>query len=175
MKITNLGSLLGFVLISIVWMSEARASTQQLFTVSSDFKSGAVHVALNVDDATGEIAGLYVDNDYYTANEIRSGSDLKLDGVDNSHKPLRIVAAGVSTTTGGRLVLNYLHNGITGSRPNYAMDLRREGNQWRVFPPGDSRPIASLYLTKNTTFGQVIGIDTIRTTLGAPVTAIAMN
>lgn len=160
MKIVKLVLIASFALMT---MSQARADyeKQHIFDVTSDFRGGATPVSADIDPSTGEIVGLDVAGDYYSASELRSPTVIQIDGTDNSRKPLQIAAPTVNVNTGGTIDLIYLHDGIRGDFEHLYLSLRKDGDTWHVYANGNGSPVTALHLTKNSILGKVIGIGSI--------------
>lgn len=64
---------------------------------------------------------------------------------------------------GGTFTLKYLTSGITGSYGTTELELQRLGNNWRIWVSDNSgrRPVAQIFLQKNTFLGNVIGIKRV--------------
>ncbi|MBI3542993.1 MAG: hypothetical protein HY075_06950 [Deltaproteobacteria bacterium] len=172
MKIKTLSWVLGLLLTLTVALNEVRAGEQFLFSVGGEMTSKWTNVSVRVDDGSGELVGLVVDHDFYAAREVLSGAKLRIDGVDNSRDVLKIRAPGLDTRTGGSLTLTYLHDGMSNSYRDYPMVLKRNATAaWKVYLPGQSKSISSLYMTKHTFFGKLIGIDAIRASFATSLAA----
>lgn len=113
-------------------------------------------------NAEGALTGLRIDDDCYNEAALRAGILIRIDGVDDDYKALRLSAATVNAATGGTLTLRYLQNGISNHYRNFNMNLRRVDGQWKLFTRQNAlQPIRSLWMRENTFLGELVGIDGI--------------
>ncbi len=133
---------------------------QQLFNVEREGKSTKTPV-LVLTDANGDVTGLRVDRDNYSAAQLHSETLIHIDGVKDSDKVLYLSGANVDTKTGGTLTMRYLHDGVAGKYYTLALNLsRNENNTWTVKVAG--KPIKALRMTNNTViFIGTIGIEAV--------------
>lgn len=69
-----------------------------------------------------------------------------------------------SAVTGGTISLDYLHNGITGSRRNYDLNLTKVAGKF-VLSTMDGQKVNNLFFVGNRIVGKVVGIKEVRATL----------
>lgn len=146
-------------------VSEARAADQHLFSVASEIKKEIINVRVRTDDATGEIIGMYVAEDYYKADEIRAGTNLRLDGIDREDA-LHLKTNQFDTNTGGTLTITFLKNGKDGVYRTFNIALYRKGDAWKAYAPGDDRPIVQLFMKRQSWLGITVGIAAIKPIVG---------
>jgi hypothetical protein len=146
---------------------------RQLFQVTSDVSKGVLDVKVLLN-AQSELLGLrYITESgsilSFNLNQLASGGDLFKSG---KRSVVKIIGRSLSPSTGGRLELIYLENGITNSYSKFNMMLVNSGNgsekNWEIetLPSENGRGEPGRKFTKmglkgNWFFGTVIGIQEI--------------
>ena len=163
--------LVGWVLITefaaAAFSIDLHASEQELFKVTSDMRDTPIDVRLKTDDATQEVVGMLVDDDFYSAKEIMAGTKIRVKGVDSTQDVLRLKAPGADLKSGGKLVMTYLRDGSLGEKDpkRYAeLELNLKNiapGAWAVYSGNSGRPVSVLHMVKNTFAFILIGIDKI--------------
>lgn len=144
----------------------AHAGRQHLVFVGSEGRSGWTQVKV-VTDANGALVGLDVGGDEYSAEQIRTGAWIKVDGVDHP-RVLQIKASpSTSVASGGMVTFKYLYDGRgDGTYRKVEFELKPVNGRWKLLTPGNDTPVSSLYMRKHraTIFNVVVGISRISVT-----------
>lgn len=143
-------SLTFFLMISI---ANANADIQNVAKITNEEDKGIIGLELITDD-NKDITHLKlifknekneVDSvDKYTAEKAANGIVLyKVDGRD----VVKLKSDNFSSHQGGEIELDYLYNGITGSRGLKKLDLSRDGDVWKL--NDDGKDITKLHFVSN--------------------------
>lgn len=76
-----------------------------------------------------------------------------------SHKVLKLVSPNFTAYQGGNITLDFLYNGVTGSRGSTDFDLVRSGQDWQLYK--NNRKVNLIKIIKNTKLGKDLGIKRI--------------
>lgn len=79
---------------------------------------------------------------------------------ESGREVIKLRSSNFASHQGGDVVLDYLYNGITGSRGTLELDLSRNGDTWELSSNG--KKIKSLHFVKNKKMWQVVGIKYIQ-------------
>ena len=149
-----------------VYNYSAYAASQKLVTVTNDEDSDVIHMLLNLDankDVTNfqmktfTSGGKQINNQVFATEKAYSGVVIyKKDKRDI----VKLVSKNFASHQGGDVTLDYLYNGITGSRGQFDFDLRRDGDTWSLYVNG--RKATKLHFVSNKkTFVGTIGVKDI--------------
>lgn len=164
MKLKNviLGTLICWMLATLTG-THARAGRQFLVNVGSEMKKGWTPISVAYDDATFNLIGLYVDNDFYSAKEIQKGTKIRIDGIDNSRDVIKLQGPALNEASGGAVKLIYLHDGRNDIYRSVSLAIKRPNPKyWSMHLPNDDRAISSFYLTENTFLGFTVGVKEVK-------------
>lgn len=76
-----------------------------------------------------------------------------------SHEVLKLISPNFTPEVGGNVILDFLYNGISGSRGSLDVDLVREGDEWQVYK--NNVKISKLSIKKKKVLGKEVGIKRI--------------
>ena len=156
-----------FLMVSFSHASENTKGAQKLASIVND-EDGGVIVLEILTDHYADITHLKLvykderqmvtDNDLYTANKAAAGVVLyKVDNLD----VVKLRSPNFSTHQGGEIILDYLVNGVTGSRALKKLDISRNGDVWSLNEAG--KKIKKLHFVSNKkAFIGTIGIKEIK-------------
>ncbi len=92
------------------------------------------------------------------------GSELDSEGITvkklDEYNVVILRSSNIHASYGGQLELDFLYNGITGSRGSFEMSLEREGNTWKLYQGKKSMTHIHMYSKKK--FWKTIGIKAIK-------------
>jgi hypothetical protein len=147
--------------------------TSILFSVLISAEDLKILAVKNTDDGT--LYDLYLETDQdvnaiglklydrdldewteYDVSDLRAGIAIKEEG---KHKVLLLKSNDFEKDRGGHFKLNYLYNGITGSRKEMPMKFDFNGSKWQVLHRG--RTINRLDFTLKKVWGKAIGIEQV--------------
>lgn len=139
-----------FLMLSV---TNATAATQNLATITNEEDSDLITLQLKTDE-NSDITHLKLifktkdnkvyDTDLYKAQTAADGIVLyKLDKRDI----VKLKSPNFSTHQGGEIELDFLYNGITGSRDIKRLDLSRDGDKWSL--RNDSKKVTKLHFVSN--------------------------
>ncbi|MBI3555035.1 MAG: hypothetical protein HY074_02075 [Deltaproteobacteria bacterium] len=145
---------------------------QLVFNVTREGKKTVTPVKVTTDE-NGDLTGLLVDKDPYSATKLHGEAQIHIDGVKDSDKVLFLNGAGVNPKSGGNLTMRYLHDGVKGTYYSLTLNLSRNvkngpdgvpapsnDDTWTVKVNG--KVIKALYMKNNDVFLLgTIGIETI--------------
>lgn len=165
---SNLILLFSMTLFFIVSLAHAEAGIQTLAYITNeedksiidlqlltDDQSDVSHLQLKFKDENGKIT----DVDKYTAKIAAAGIVLyKVDG----REVVKLKSDNFSSHQGGEIELNFLYNGITGSRGVKKLDLSRNGDNWELTDNADGVKNLHFVSNKKAIIG-TIGIKRIET------------
>ncbi len=131
------------VLIFIATFSvNSMAALTKLVTATNEEDSDDIVISL-ITDAQSDITGLNLKviarsgsvrtNKNFDADEVHEGFDLM---EKEGRKIVRLLSTNFSGHQGGEVKLDYLYNGITGTRGELLLDLSRNGDKWRLSHKG---------------------------------------
>ena len=143
-------SLTFFLMISV---ANANAGIQKVASITNDEDKGVIGLEL-ITDKHSDVTHLKLifknennevdEIDTYTAKKAASGIVLyKVDG----REVVRLKSDNFSSHQGGEIELDYLYNGITGSRGVKVLDLSRDGDVWRL--SSKSKKVSKLHFVSN--------------------------
>lgn len=149
----NLILLFSLTLFLMISIANANAGIQKVASITNEEDNGIIALQLVTDD-NKDITHLKlifknekneVDSiDKYTAQKAADGIVLyKVDGRD----VVKLRSDNFSTHQGGEIELDYLYNGITGSRGIKKIDLSRNGDDWVL--SDESNELKRLHFVSN--------------------------
>lgn len=92
----------------------------------------------------------------FNINNLKNGVVLKQEG---SHKVIVLKSNDFEEDRGGHFKVDYLHNGITGSRKQMPIKFDFDGTNWKVFHGGVEVKLLDFKLKKF--LGKTIGIEKV--------------
>ena len=76
---------------------------------------------------------------------------------------VKLISTNFAAHQGGNVDLNFLYNGITGSRKDFEFDLKRDGDEWGVFV--DGKKVKGLHFVSNKkAFVGIVGVKEVKIT-----------
>lgn len=161
------------LLCSFFCFSLLHAAETKLGIITSDIDRNETHFYV-ITSAAEEVEALRVEtylpsgqvseNDIYPIEEVINRGVILEER--NGYQAVILKAADFSVTLGGSLELNYLYNGISGSRRKLMMELLPVGGEFALYR--DGLPVNRLFLKGNySRFFGLIGILDIRTSFVA--------
>lgn len=76
-----------------------------------------------------------------------------------SHKVLKLISPNFTSYQGGSVTLDFLYNGMSGTRGSTDFDLVRNGQAWELYK--NKRKVSKIKIIKNTKLGKDLGIKRI--------------
>lgn len=162
----NLILLFSVTLFLMISIANANADVQNIAKITNEEDKGVIglefitdenqditHLKLIFKNEKNEVDSI----DKYTAQRAATGIVLyKVDG----REVVKLKSDNFSSHQGGEIELNYLYNGITGSRGFKRLDLSRDGDIWKLNDNG--KDISNLHFVSNKkVFFGTIGIKSI--------------
>ncbi len=147
------------------WAQEAGtilAERVLLATITSNYDSRTTELWLGIDDSgnAAEIERLDVESrriKKFAIPDLAKGIVLKEEG---GHQIFILRSADFDPTRGGNLELNYLHNGLTGSRRTSMLALEIDADGWKLLHSGVV--FKRIHVLANKIFGKVVGVKELR-------------
>ena len=149
-------------LFTLLFAGTVSAKDFKLFTVTNDMDSDKYEFILKTDE--NEVAvGLKMKN-------IRKESDVtnfRVTGLNSGvvlreqegRKIIIVRSNDFEVDRGGHLTIDYLYNGITGSRKELNLKVDYNGSTWTVYSNGSK--VNSLHFKGKKVFGRVVGIKSV--------------
>ncbi len=136
---------------------------QPLVKILSEPEGNRLHSILLEVDGNGNILGFSrqssTDQQNFFMHDLIKGEVVL--ATASGRNVLLLSCHGCTATSGGALVMRYLHNGIFDTYHHFSMQLRKTNDQWQLFT-SNSTLIHQLQLVTNTVFGKTVGIEKIR-------------
>lgn len=76
-----------------------------------------------------------------------------------NHEVIKLISDNFSSHNGGNIDVDFLNNGITGSRDSRSLNLVREGDSWALQKNG--KKVQNMHFISKTVFGKAIGIKDV--------------
>ena len=89
-------------------------------------------------------------------DKLESGVVLK---EEQGHKVIVLKGQSFDHDRGGDVKIDYLYNGITGSRKDMELEIQFDGQKWQVY--SNARRISNLKFKGKTIFGKVVGVASV--------------
>lgn len=123
-----------------------------------------LNLVLELNDATSDVKAMRIDE--VVNNRVVDTDTYPVSGPtqfvlyrEADRDVINLISDNFSSHQGGDVVLNFLHNGITGSRGTLSLDLSRNGDSWELSHKG--KKVKKLHFVKNKKFFKVVGIKYI--------------
>jgi hypothetical protein len=114
------------------------AAVTKLVSATNEEDSNTMVISL-ITDSTSDVTGINVklisksgsvkDSENFDAEDVYNGFTLM---EKEGRKIVRLVSSNFAGHQGGEIKVDYLYNGITGSRAALLLDLSRDGDQWKL-------------------------------------------
>jgi len=157
-----------FLSLLIAFFSYSNALAQDtllpLFTANSDAFSGTLTVSIAVDQDSNTTGLSYQWDDRDTSIPLSNLSTGTVLFQNSGKNVVTLSGTNFSSTSGGPLVLTYLHDAISNDFEVFNLGLSRNGQNWSAYTTDENgipHEFTSMFLSANTLFGKVIGIDNI--------------
>lgn len=134
----------------------ALALDHHMMTITNDNDDEILKFVVETDEQNTELQAMikkiydgsmsYQGRDIYEAQSVLSTGAV-LTEMDGKKVVILKVSSNFNLKTGGIVTLNYLYNGITGSRKNYQFTMSRSGDTWKVTKGG--RRVDKLHFVTN--------------------------
>lgn len=165
---SNLILLFSLALIAMITITHADASVQNLASITNEEDSDIIKLQVLTDE-NEDITHLKLifkskdneikDVDKYQAHKAAAG--IVLYNLDN-RDVVKLESKNFSSHQGGEIKLDFLYNGITGSREYKYLDLSRDGDVWKLTDGGKDIKRMHFVSNKKAIVG-TIGIKRIET------------
>jgi hypothetical protein len=130
-----------------------------ILSVTSDAQRGKIAISLVIDrdQKISKILANYPDASAIPIEQIKDGITLMKFA---DYEVIKLYGDKFSAQTGGSLRLNYLYNGITGSRSDFSFELDRSSDgKWTLYSnQGRRKAITKMYLESNRVAGKIVGV-----------------
>lgn len=157
------------LVIITIFNLNAMAASQSLITVTNEEDSDLIKLSLIVDSHSDVTAfqmktytksGKQINDQIFKAHKAETGIVIYK---KEKRDIVKLVSKNFAPHQGGDVDLDYLYNGITGSRGKFGFDLRRDGDKWGVYVNG--RKAKNLHFVSNKkAFVGTIGIKAVKVT-----------
>lgn len=145
--------------------SNVQAKDQLLVKTTIDEESRVLNLSLILDDKTSDITAFRLVE--FNGSKVVDSEVFDVDGPTEfvlynteGRDVINLVADNFANHQGGDVTLDFLYNGITGSRGTLDLDLSRNGDSWELTSKG--KTVKNLHIVKNKKFMVgVIGIKYI--------------
>lgn len=134
----------------------ALALDHHMMTITNDSDDEILKFVVETDEQNTELQTMikkvydgsmnYQGRDVYDAESVLSRGAV-LTEMDGRKVVILKVASNFKVETGGVLTLDYLYNGITGSRKSFQFTMSRSGDTWKVSKGG--KKIKKLHFVTN--------------------------
>jgi hypothetical protein len=160
-------SLLILTMLSLFTITfNAHAAEQLLVKTTIDGESRVLNLSLILDEETKDVQAFRLDelkgsqvveSDVF---DVEGPTDFVLYNTEG-RDVINLISDNFASHQGGDVKLDYLYNGITGSRGALNLDLARDGDSWVLVSNG--KKVNKLHIVKNKKFMVgVIGIKQIQ-------------
>lgn len=155
------------ILITLLWTlltSQAIAQNtmkEKILTLTNldERTQFALHIDKDEEQRATGLA-LYDPNDKswteYDVSKLKRGIPVKKEG---SHEVIVLKSDDFESDRGGHFKVDYLKNGITGSRGALALKFDFDGHKWRIYYRGSQ--VSALHFKLNKVFGKAVGIKQV--------------
>lgn len=154
--------LLSIGLFALLFAGTVSAKDFKLFLVTNDMDNDSYEFILKAD--SNDVAnGLKMkdrkkgDITNFAMGNLRSGVVLRKEG---SHKVIIVKSNDFEFDRGGHLKVDYLYNGITGSRKSLDLKVDYNGSTWTVYSRGSK--VNRLHFKGKKVFGKIVGIKEVQ-------------
>ncbi len=146
---------------------DAMAATQGLVTVTNEEDTDIIKLYLVLDE-NSDVSSFKMNTftkDMKEKNKYNFAVEKAHTGIviykKEKREIVKLISENFSTHQGGDVSLNFLYNGITGSRKNFDFDLKRDGDEWEIFVKG--KKVKKLHFISNKkAFVGTIGVKGIQ-------------
>jgi hypothetical protein len=149
-----------------IFNMNAMAATQTLITVTNDEDTDLIKLYLVLDKnsdveafqmKTYTASGKKINDQTFDASEAETGIIIYK---KEKRDIVKLISDNFAPHQGGDVELDFLYNGITGSRGDFGFDLKRDGDVWGVFVKG--KKARSLHFVSNKkTFVGTVGVKEV--------------
>ncbi|MCP4914851.1 MAG: hypothetical protein GY909_17160 [Oligoflexia bacterium] len=142
-------------------VTQAYAAQTKIFAVTNNDDNKVYDLYLETDDDDQAVGLKMYDRalkewEAFNINNINKGAILKQSG---DHKVIILRSNDFEKDRGGHFTVDYLSNGITGSRKDMEISVDFDGTTWAAFYNGDK--ISMLDFRVKTVFGKTVGIKKV--------------
>lgn len=149
------------ILASLLVSTWAMAADQKILNIINTIENKNYDLIIEVDDSS-RATGLKVydqamkDSKSYNMNNLKTGVVLK---EQSGHKVIVLKGQSFDHDRGGDVKVDYLYNGITGSRKEMELEIQFDGKKWQVYSNGGR--ISNLRFKGKTVLGKVVGVASV--------------
>lgn len=148
-----------------VFAESVSAKDFQIVRATIQDESRVLNLVLELNDRTSDIEAMRIDE--VNNNRLVDTETFPVSGPtefvlyqESDRDVINLRSDNFASHQGGDVVLDFLYNGITGSRGALNLDLSRNGDTWELRNNG--KKVTSLHFVKNKKFFKVIGIKYIQ-------------
>lgn len=149
------------ILFSLLLSGLVQAADQKILNIINYIENSTFDLIIEVDE--NQVAkGLKVydhqkkDTKQYDMSNLNAGVVLK---EQSGHKVIILKSSDFEHDRGGEMDVDYLKNGIVGSRATMNLEVQFDGKKWGVLNNGST--IKNLKFYPNKVFGKVVGISKV--------------
>ena len=149
------------ILVTLLSSSLVMAADQKILNIINAIDNKNYDLIMEVDE-DNRASGLKVfdhsnkDTKNYNMDKLESGVVLK---EEQGHKVIVLKGQSFDHDRGGDVKIDYLYNGITGSRKDMDLEIQFDGKKWQVY--SNARRISNLKFKGKTIFGKVVGVASV--------------
>jgi hypothetical protein len=159
-----------FLLLTVLGLftftSNVQAREQFLVKTTVEGDSNTLNLSLILDDETSDVKAFRLDE--LSGSKVLDSDVFDVEGptdfvlyTEEDRDVINLISDNFANHQGGDVKLDYLYNGITGSRGALHLDLSRNGDTWELTSKG--KKVSKLHIVKNKKFlVGVIGIKNIQ-------------
>ncbi|MEI8347285.1 MAG: hypothetical protein WCG27_07445 [Pseudomonadota bacterium] len=160
-----------FLGLVIHFPTHAMVVQQKLVAITSDdFPNEEIRLVLDLSEQ-GDIQGVRLHTYNLKGEKIKDGVPVDpqqiLEGgltllTKDDYKIVTLKSGSFAIHNGGEIIVDYVKNGIRGTRNNLNVELNRQGDTWKLITPEDGRTITGLHFKSDKLFNKSIGIAQIQ-------------
>lgn len=155
-----------FISLIALYNLQSFAGVQNLVTVTNDEDSEKIKMVLVLNEdkdvqsfqmKTYNEAGKEIKAQSFSTEKAETGVVIY---TKKDREIVKLISKNFTPHQGGDVTLDFLYNGITGSRDAFEFDLRRDGDQWGLYVDG-KKAKAIHFVSNKKTFVGTIGVKRI--------------
>ncbi|MBT3584407.1 MAG: hypothetical protein HN509_05855 [Halobacteriovoraceae bacterium] len=159
MRKAFIGPIIGLAM-TLMFTQVAVAGVHILLKVTNDIDREVYDLAVVTNEDDHAVGLKLIDRNksdhYFDVSDLKGGVVLKKEG---SRKVIVLRSSDFEKDRGGHFKLDFLSNGITGSRDNLDLKCQFGKEKWQVFYKG--RLVSKMFFVGKTVFGKLVGIKQV--------------
>lgn len=130
-----------FLLYSLIYSTLLFGSEETLSITDNDDNKEVYNLVVNVNDSSQSLISLYKDTfvngqkikrENLISNDLNTKEGMILEKREK-YNVLNLKSENFDNDRGGKILIDYLYNGITGERKFIELELAKDKNSWKLF------------------------------------------